>query len=146
MNAEKPPLEDTPHQSFKNTRGKDQLTPTQPPTCQETAPSTTVDSTLKSTRRSEMRQKWRMPLEAMTWSRLRPPERCARHAFWQSLSLVWKPHTVMSRTTWHTDQKRPKRQNPGITRYHSSRSPSWRKEAERREINGRLVFELQVWR
>lgn len=95
------------------------------PTCQDTAPRMTVDSMLKSTRRSEMRQKWRMPLEAMTWLRLRLTERWDRHAFWHSLSLVWKPHMVMSRITWQMDQKSPKRQKPGITRYHCSNSTSY---------------------
>ncbi|TNN86698.1 hypothetical protein EYF80_002881 [Liparis tanakae] len=37
----------------------------------ETAPSVSVDRILKNTSRSEMRQKCRMPLEAMTWLRLR---------------------------------------------------------------------------
>lgn len=87
----------------------------------------TVDSMLKSTRRSEMRQKWRMPLEAMTWLRLRVADRWDRQAFWHSLSLVWKPHTVMSTITWQMAQKRPNRQKPGITRYHCSNSASyWR--------------------
>lgn len=138
MSAEAPRLE-----HFQKHARKESGWTTPPglkPTCQDTAPSTAVDIRLKSTRRSEMRQKWRMPLEAMTWSRLRPPERCGRHAFWHSLSLVWKPHTVMSRTTWHTDQKRPKRQKPGMTRYHSSRSPSWRREDKS------TVIKLHLWR
>ena len=87
----------------------------------------TVDSVLKSTRRSEMRQKCRMPLEAMIWLRLRLTDRWDCQAFWQSLSLVWKPHMVMSRIMWQMNQKRPNRKNPGITRYHCSNSESyWR--------------------
>lgn len=95
------------------------------PTCQETAPSMTVDSRLKNTSRSEMRQKCRMPLEAMTWSRLRLLDRWARQAFWHSLNLVWKPQIVISRIMWQMDQKRPNRQKPGMTKYHNSRWPSY---------------------
>ena len=48
------------------------------PTCQEMAVSMAVESRLKKARRLEMRQKWRMPLEAITLSRLRPSPRCVQ--------------------------------------------------------------------
>lgn len=91
------------------------------PTCQDTAPIITVDKRQKNTSRSEMRQKCRMPLDAMTCSRLRLLDRWTRQAFWQSFSLVWKPQTVMTKMMWQMDQKRPKRRKPGITRYHCCR-------------------------
>lgn len=84
----------------------------------------TVDRRLKNTRRSEIRQKCRMPRDAMTCSRLWLLARWARQAFWHSLSLVWKPQTVISKMTWQMAQKRPKMQKPGMTRYHSSKRPS----------------------
>ncbi|TNN67412.1 hypothetical protein EYF80_022357 [Liparis tanakae] len=93
-------------------------------TCQKSAATATVVSSENITRRSEMRQKCLMPFEAMTLFRPLTPDPWAEHSLLHSLSLVWKPHSVMRNTRWLAAQKDAQTTKPGIIRYHRSRSLS----------------------